>query len=189
MNTAEPTAASIKAEIAAKRERDMKVRAYETDKAKAGNTSMLTADSLMDEAASAVGGNASALNTSVNTEHLNALWQRIKYFLNGKDELGNDVEHAKTGRARFAEICELKSSMQRGSAEGILPFEHVVKAFISSRLQPELSNDEFRSVFMAIEAFHDQAMTTVNWRSILSAPIQREAQSVYGIFPRIVSNQ
>ena len=43
------TAATIKAEIAAKRERDMKVREYERNKAKANNQSMVTADSMMDD--------------------------------------------------------------------------------------------------------------------------------------------
>ena len=183
----EPTAAALKAEIAAKRERDMKVRAYEADKAKAGNASMITADSVMDDAASAGGANASAMNMTVDADALNALWQRVRYFLNGKDELGNDAEGSTPGRTRFTELCELKGGMQRGGAAGILPFQVVVGNFISSRMQPELTNDEFRAVFKGIEAFHDSAETTVNWRNILQAPVARETQNVFGIFPRIVS--
>ena len=115
MNTEPTNANTIKAEIAAKRERDMKVRAYEMEKAKAGSQSMLSADTLMDEtkdSAAAAGNNASAANVStVSSDELNNLWQRVRYFLNGKDELGNDVEHTAGGRKRFTELCETKGSL------------------------------------------------------------------------------
>jgi hypothetical protein len=67
--------------------------------------------SAADSMAEAEAGNASDNNISVNSEQLNNLWQRIRYFLNGKDDEGNDVEHGTTGRIRFTEICELKTSM------------------------------------------------------------------------------
>ena len=77
--------------------------------------------------------------------------------------------------------------MQRGSAPGILPFDTIVSAFITSRMQPELSNNEFKKVFQSIEAYHNEPLSLINWRAILSAPVTRETQSYLGIFPKIVS--
>ena len=97
------------------------------------------------------------------------------------------METTAGGRIRFTELCETKGNLQRGGAAGLLPFEEVVNAFITSRLRPELSNEEFRTLFRALEVFHDEAQTIVNWRNLLAAPIKRETLNVYGIFPKIVS--
>ena len=80
----------------------------------------------------------------------------MRQFLNGKDEDGQDVEHAQPGRVRFTEICENKQIL-RTSAPGILPFTEVIQAFISSQMRPRLNDSEFREVFRAIEAFHDES--------------------------------
>lgn len=94
--------------------------------------------------------------------------------MNGKDEEGNPVEHQGPGRVRFTEICEIKAKQNRNCAEGILPFDSVIQAFISSRIQPELSNAEYRSVFRSIEAYHNEELNLINWRAILAAPVARE---------------
>ena len=174
------TAAAVKAELAAKKARTDAVRTFEIEKSKSGvNSSLITAESMMDDAAAEaeVDGttrNPALVTTPEEAERLNELWARVRLFLNGKDESGNDVEHSTPGRVRFTEICELQAARNRKSAPGILPFDTVVQAFITSRMQPELSNAEFRKVFNAIEAFHDEKLNLVNWRAILSAPVQRE---------------
>lgn len=192
MNTGPASAAAAKAEIAKKRERDAKVRAYENDRAKAGNNSMIMAESVMDEtvnsanAAGAANPNSTTIS-SLQGENLNNLWKRLRYFLNGKDQLGNDVEHTAGGRKRFTEYCETQASIQRGVSSGLLPFDKVVQAFITSRLTPELTKEEFKAVFAALEVFNDEAQNMVNWRNLLQAPVKREQENVYGIFPKIVS--
>ena len=48
------------------------------------------------DAEAEVGGTAKnpALSmTQVEADHLNDLWQRVRQFLNGKDDDGNQVEH------------------------------------------------------------------------------------------------
>ena len=130
--------------------------------------------SAVDSMAEADAANTSENNLSVNSEHRNNLWQRIRNFLNGKDDEGNDVEHGTPGRVRFTEICELKGSMSKNSAPGILPYETIIKAFVSSRLSPMLTDAEFKVVFKAIEAYHNESLNLINWRAILSAPVSRE---------------
>lgn len=55
----------------------------------------MVADSLLDQSntEAAAAKDVSTANISLDSENLNALWQRVRYFLNGKDELGNEVEH------------------------------------------------------------------------------------------------
>ena len=72
-------------------------------------------------------------------------------------------------------------------APGILPFDTVVQAFVSSRFVPRLTDAEFRQVFRAIEAYHNEPEQLINWRAVLSAPVSRETQCFMGIFPKIVS--
>lgn len=79
--------------------------------------------------------------------------------------------------------------MTRNSAPGILPFDVVVKAFVSSRMTPTLTTEEFKAVFRSIEAYHSEALDLINWRAILSAPVKRETVSYLGIFPIVVSLQ
>jgi len=81
----------------------------------------------------------------------------MRNFLNGKDERGANVEHSDPGRKRLMERCEQKAALRRGSVEGILPFKDVVDAFVTSRMQPVMSNEEFKAVFRGIEAYHDEA--------------------------------
>ena len=57
--------------------------------------------------------------------------------------------------------------MQRGTAEGILPFDQVVKAFVSSRITPVPTDAEFKQIFRALDAYHNEATNQVNWRAIL----------------------
>ena len=64
----------------------------------------------------------------------------------------------------------------------------VVKAFVSSRLTPALNDDEYKALFRSLEAYHDEANELINWRSILSASVDREVTCIKGIFPRIVSD-
>ena len=68
-----------------------------------------------------------------------------------------------------------------------MPFATVVSAFVTSRLTPILTDDEFKAVFKAVDAYHNEPLNLVNWRAILSAPVSRETQSYLGVFPRIVS--
>ena len=162
----EPDAATMKAEIAARKERDEAVRAFERMKQKAGNTSV-AADSMMEDAAAT----NTSLNVSQSAEDLNNLWQRIRAFLNGRDEEGNLVEHSQPGRVRFQEACEAKARMQRNSAPGILSFAAVTDAFVTSRLHPRPTDEEFKALFTAIEAYHNESLGLISWRTILSAPV------------------
>ena len=180
----EPDAATVKAELAARKERDEAVRTFERMKAKAGNTAV-AADSMMEDAAAA----NTSLNVSQSAEDLNNLWQRIRSFLNGRDDEGNLVEHSQPGRVRFTKICEDRQRMQRNSAPGILPFAAVTEAFVSSRLHPRPTDEDFKALFTALEAYHNEGLGLINWRSILSAPVERDAASYRGIFPRIVSSK
>ena len=182
-------AEEAKAQIATQKNNKALVRALENDKQKAGNTSLLTADSLMDDSKVTTTDGGKEVNISANSENLNKLWQRVRYFLNGKDDEGKDVEHSMPGRVRFTEVCTQKASLHRGQAEGILPQNEVIDAFVSSRFVPSLTNEEFRAVFRAIEAYHDEGRRLVNWRNILKATVDREPQCVYGIFPRNVSTR
>ena len=179
----EPDAATVKADLAARKERDEAVRTFERMKAKAGNTAV-AADSMMEDAAA-----NTSLNVSQSAEDLNNLWQRIRSFLNGRDDEGNLVEHSQPGRVRFTKICEDRQRMSRNSAPGILPFAAVTEAFVSSRLHPRPTDEEFKALFTALEAYHNEGLGLINWRSILSAPVERDAASYRGIFPRIVSSK
>ena len=181
MKAAPKTANEFRATAAADKARKDAVKNYENQKAKAGNAAALTVDAVMEEGAAST----TAANTSVNADRLNDLWQRVRYFLNGKDEDGNDVEHGNPGRVRFAESCQERASQYRGSAQGLLPFDQVVNAFTSARLT--MTAQEFRDIFRAIEAYHNEEQGLINWRTILSAPVERETQSLHGAFPRIVS--
>lgn len=92
------------------------MRAYEREKAKAGNVSALT-ETMLDETTQSAANTSSnpVANISANAENLNNLWERVRYFLNGKDDMGHDVEHGRPGRVRFTEICELKSVSRSGA--------------------------------------------------------------------------
>jgi len=80
----EPSINAVRAQIAADRVKKDAIRAYEKEKAKAGNSTMISAaDSMMEQAEAANDSNG---NISMNSEILNELWQRIRYHLNGKDE-------------------------------------------------------------------------------------------------------
>jgi hypothetical protein len=84
MGDEEPNIKAVRAQIAGDRAKKEAIRAYEKEKAKAGNSTMMSAaDSMMEQAEIALGGSA---NISVNSDILNELWQRIRYHLNGKDE-------------------------------------------------------------------------------------------------------
>jgi len=37
-----------------------------------------------------------------------------------------------------------------------------------------LTDAEFKVVFKAIEAYHNESLNLINWRAILSAPVSRE---------------
>ena len=110
------TAAQLKAEIATTKANKDAVRAYEKEKAKAGNVSVITENMMDETTTTAVNtSNNPVANISANSESLNQLWQRVRYFLNGKDDLGNDVEHGRPGRVRFTELCELKAVGRSGA--------------------------------------------------------------------------
>ena len=181
------TAEEAKTAIATLKSNKAAVRAHEEQKQKAGNQSILTADSMMDDTQAAA-GSSKEVNISQNSENLNKLWQRVRYFLNGKDEEGKDVEYTNPGRKRFTEICLQKASLHRNQADAILPQAEVIDAFVSSRFVPALTNDEFKAVFRGIEAYSDEGKRLVNWRNILKATVEREPNSIKGIFPKNVSS-
>ena len=101
----EPEAATLKAELAAKKERDEAVMTFERINSKAENTA-LAADSMMEDAAA-----NTSLNVLQSAEDLNNLWQRIRIFLKGRDDEGNLVEHSQPGRVHFTKICEDRQRM------------------------------------------------------------------------------
>lgn len=159
------------------------MRDLEKERQKGGNTFM--ADSLLEEEEASK--NVSSVSAvSLGTSQLNQLWERMRYFLNGKDAEGNDLNNKAVGRARFTDICELKA-MRGKSMTGVLPEKDVVQAFVSSRLLPLPSDAEFKALFKSLEAYHSEDLNLVNWRSILSATTMREQTSYRGIFPKIVS--
>ena len=120
-----------------------------------------------------------------NKEQLNTLWERVRYWMDGKNELGNPIEgQATTGSVRFTETCEIRSTDL--NADGMLSYDQVTDAFVSTNL--ELRNAQYRTLFRALEAYHDEAETLVNWRAILSAPVDRKNKCIGGIFPRIGDN-
>ena len=142
------------------------------------------ADSLLEEEESKNVSSVSAM--SLGTSQLNNLWERVRYFLNGKDKDGNDLNNKAIGRGRFTEICELKA-MRGKSMAGVLPEKDVIQAFVSSRLTPLPTDAEFKALFKSLEAYHSEDLNLVNWRSVLSATTMREQTSYRGIVPRIVS--
>ena len=111
------TAAEIKEGLAATKARKEAVRAFEVEKSKSGvNSSLITAESMMDDAAAEaeVGGKPKNPALSMKQEDadaLNELWSRMRQFLNGKDDEGNQVEHQEPGRVRFTQLCEEKASL------------------------------------------------------------------------------
>ena len=160
----------MRAKIKADKTRKETIKKYEKDRAKSGANSMgAPGESMINTTGAGEGLNDTDAdgNPSAEAEKLNELWQRVRYFLNGKDSEGNDVDYQGGGRRKFTQLCELKSSMQRGTAEGILPFDQVVKAFVSSRITPVPTDAEFKQIFRAIDAYHNEATNQVNWRAIL----------------------
>lgn len=112
---------NLKEKIKREAENKKAVRDLEKERQKGGNTFM--ADSLLEEEESKNVSSISAM--SLGTSQLNNLWERVRYFLNGKDKDGNDLNNKAIGRGRFTEICELKA--MRGKAmSGVLPEKDVI---------------------------------------------------------------
>lgn len=67
-----------------------------------------------------------------------------------------------------------------------MPFEKVKTAFNSSYLLPLPSDQEFKKLFRALEAYYNEDLEIVQWSKILDAMVHREHTCVAGIFPKII---
>lgn len=71
---AAPTATAAKAQLAAEKAKKEAIKTYQNEKAKAGNSTLINESALLDQTDNTGGKDASAMNISLDTENLNALW-------------------------------------------------------------------------------------------------------------------
>ena len=61
----------------------------------------------------------------------------------------------KPAKERFIEACHGRATLSRGIKD-VISLDDVIFAFSSARLMPLLTKEEFKSLFKALEVYHDE---------------------------------
>lgn len=88
---------------------------------------------------------------------LNNLWKRVRDFLTDIDEHGDKIELRRgqdPARIRFMNACSRYADPKGNQSH--LPFEKVKTAFNSAYLLPLPSDQEFKQLFRALEAYYNE---------------------------------
>ena len=83
-------------------------------------------------------------------------------------------------------MCESQSASDIN--KNTLPGRDIIRAFVSSGLNPKPTDAEFKSLFQALEIYSDEANDRIYWRKLLSASVDREHTMLKNIFPKSVSD-